>query len=233
MFKLILSLLLLLIVSFGGNTLHAQGLSIGVRVGTAIEAPTYDELQMFRAGARVEMLDGKYYALTGDVRLNRFLSLSTELGYFERGFKMTQQKRVIPDSALFVNIARNYKHKGLDIPLLLKVRFQKKFLGFYGTIGFSAAKYLNTVEETLDAADGKRLSTIALPAPFRNNHWQATANIGGGLQISLGRISILTDLRFTRSMKSFSDDYSIANLPDSPAKINSFFGSFGLTFNLF
>jgi hypothetical protein len=210
-----------------------QAQSVGIRVGANISNININPSDLTTLGLTKEKLLGMALSVPVTFKVHKNVSIQTELGFLQKGFKSVQSVRA--GTTDIKTELKNYTNY-VEIPVMLQLHTASRLVQVYANVGPDAAwamqgRSTGTTTTTNDGVtnsanvnetisfDGQKRLAIGLQG-------------GGGIRVKLGKTALVLDGRFLTSLKDEQGKFNIAGLKDKFAKTQGWATSMGIVFGL-
>lgn len=215
------------LVAFLWVSLFAYGQNVGLRIGRNVSNYTFNKDSLSKLGITKDNLSGWALAIPVEFTINKNVSIQTDLGFIQKGFKSAQS--IQSGTSTTQTELKNYTNYAI-LPVMLRVHTAGRFLQAYANVGPDAAFAINarstgtskvgntSTDVNQDVSlDGTKRLTIGLQG-------------GAGLKLKLGKIALVLDGRFLTDLKDNEGNFNVQGLKDKGFSTKNWVTSFGFVF---
>ncbi len=223
----IISILVLLVWCSTNLNSQAVGLKMGYLGGNL----GYDRYTSGNYVSETED-DGKFIAVPFQYQLNKYFSLSTELGFAARKSHINHQFLISSANGQELKtVLRAIKTNSVYLPLDANLHIPWKGFKWIFSTGIHLAQNTGTTvydnEEAIQSGNG-----IRLPKDLRMKHLQSGWTVRGGLQYPFNRFTLMGDIRLARTFARYAQEYEFDNVPNLSSKIFTGTAGIGILYHL-
>ena len=207
--------------------IFVYGQSVGLRVGRNISNFSFNKDSLAQLGITNDKLAGWAVAVPIEFKVNKNVSIQTDLGFIQKGFKSVQS--IQTGTTTTKTELKNYTNYAI-LPVMLRLHTAGRFFQVYANVGPDAAFAINSratgttsvgsvstdVNQTMSLEGTKRL-TVGLQG-------------GAGLKFKLGKIALVLDGRFLTDLKDSEGNFNLQGLQDKAFSTKNWVTSFGVVF---
>ena len=218
--------LALLFVSL--STIQAQ--TVGFRVGANLSNLNFNQDSLSRLGITKEGILGLALAIPIEFSVHKNISIQTELGFLQKGFKSVQSVRA--GGSTVVNELKNYTNYA-TLPVMFKFHTAGSFVQAYVNIGLDAA-FAMSAETSGTTTNGTTATEVSNDVNLEGSRrFSIGIQAGGGVKLILGKAALVLDGRFLSDLKEAQNVYNtIDGLRTQAATPQSWMTSLGIVFAL-
>jgi hypothetical protein len=204
--------------------------TIGLRVGANLSSLKLDETSLTTLGITKESLVGLALAIPIEFKVHKNVSIQTELGFLQKGFKSVQSIRA--GNATVKAELSNYSDYA-NIPVMVKLHTAGRMVQFYANIGPDAAykvssKQSGQVTTTLDGGASSVADTEGTISLDNQKRLAIGIQGGAGVKVNLGKWGIVLDGRFLTDLQNQTNGFNIQGLQDKAANYQGWMTSLAL-----
>jgi Outer membrane protein beta-barrel domain len=207
--------------------LLANSQNIGIHVGRNLATYTFNKDSLLKLGITNANLQGWALNLPVDFRVNKNLSIHTELGFLQKGFKSVQN--IQSGASTLKSELSNYTNYAI-LPVMVRFHSSGRLLQAYANIGPDASFAINATTKgttTLGNTSTEVKNTISLDGTKR----LALGMQGGaGLKLNLGIVALVLDGRFLTDLKDSQGNFNTQGIKNNAFTTKNWVTSFGVVF---
>ncbi len=208
--------------------------TVGLRVGANLSNLKFDQASLTRLGITKESLVGLALAIPIEFKVHKNVSIQTELGFLQKGFKSVQSVR--SGNATIKSELSNYADYA-NIPVMVKLHTASRLVQVYVNIGPDAAWKASSTQsgQTTTTVDGGSPNTVSTNNNVNLDGQKRLAigiQGGGGVKVNLGKWGILLDGRFLTDLQDQQNAFNIQGLQNQATNVQGWMTSLGLVMNL-
>jgi hypothetical protein len=225
--KLILSTFTVASLSF------CSAQSVGLRVGANLSNLSLSPESLASLNITQESLLGMALAIPVEFKVHKNVSIQTELGFLQKGFKSIQ--RINAGTSTIKSELKNYTNYA-SIPVMLKIHTASRLIQVYANVGPDAAwkiKSGQTGQTTTTVGDQITNTEVKNDINLEGKKRLSIGLQGGaGVKVKLGKAALVLDGRFLTELKDENGNINIAGLKEKYAKTQGWMTSLGIVFGL-
>jgi Outer membrane protein beta-barrel domain len=212
----------------------ASAQTIGLRVGANLSNLKFDQTALTSLGITKESLTGLALAIPIEFKVHKNVSIQTELGFLQKGFKSVQSIR--SGNSTIKSELSNYSDYA-SIPVMVKLHTASRLVQVYVNVGPDAAWKMKSKQngQTTTTLDGgtPNISNTEGVVNLDNQKRLAIGIQGGaGVKVNLGKWGIVLDGRFLSDLQNQTNGFNIEGLQDKATNYQSWMTSLGLVMAL-
>jgi Outer membrane protein beta-barrel domain len=208
--------------------------TVGLRVGANLSNLKFDQTSLTSLGITKESLVGLALAIPIEFKVHKNVSIQTELGFLQKGFKSVQSVR--SGNATIKSELSNYSDYA-NIPLMVKLHTASRLVQVYVNVGPDAAwkvssKQSGQTTTTLDGGSSNIANTEGVVNLDNQKRLAIGIQGGAGVKVNLGKWGIVLDGRFLSDLQDQTNGFNIQGLQDKATNYQGWMTSLGLVMAL-
>jgi hypothetical protein len=212
----------------------ASAQTVGLRVGANLSNLKFDQTSLTSLGITKESLIGLALAIPIEFKVHKNVSIQTELGFLQKGFKSVQSVR--NGNSTIKSELSNYADYA-NIPVMVKLHTASRFVQVYVNVGPDAAWKASSSQsgQTTTTLDGGQPNIVSTSNSVNLDGQKRLAigiQGGGGVKVNLGKWGIVLDGRFLTDLQDQTNAFNIQGLQDKATNIQGWMTSLGLVMSL-
>ncbi|MBL7816320.1 MAG: PorT family protein [Saprospiraceae bacterium] len=216
---ILLVFLLVNVLAFGQN--------VGLRIGRNISNFSFNKDSLASLGITKDNLAGWAVAIPVEFKVNKNISVQTDLGFIQKGFKSVQN--VNTGSSTVTTELKNYTNYAI-LPVMLRFHTAGRFLQAYANVGPDAAFAINA-KSTGTTTTGTTKTEVSQDVSLEGSKRLSVGLQGGaGLKFKVGKIALVLDGRFLTDLKDSEGNFNVQGLKDKAFSTKNWVTSFGVVF---
>lgn len=207
--------------------------SIGFRVGANLSNLNLSKESLASLNISKESLLGMALAIPVEFKVHKNVSIQTELGFLQKGFKSIQS--INAGTSTVKSELKNYTNYA-SIPVMIKIHTASRLVQVYANVGPDAAWKIKSGQtgQTTTTLDNQTSTTeVKNDINLEGQKRLAIGLQGGaGVKVKLGSAALVLDGRFLTELKDENGNINIAGLKEKSAKTQGWMTSLGIVFGL-
>jgi Outer membrane protein beta-barrel domain len=221
-----------MVFSISVASLSAQ--TVGLRVGANLSNLKLDQASLTSLGISKESLLGLALAIPVEFKVHKNVSIQTELGFLQKGFKSVQS--VKSGTSTIKSELSNYANYA-SIPVMLKLHSATRLIQVYVNVGPDAAWHVSSKQtgQTATTIDNGQATTTNSNGNINIDGQKRLAiglQGGAGAKLSLGKWGVVLDGRFLTDLKNQNNSFNLQGLKDKATNTQGWMTSLGLVMSL-
>lgn len=215
------------LMAFLGMSLFAFGQNVGVHIGRNISNFSFNKDSLTKLGITNDNLAGLALSIPVEFKVNKNLTVQTELGFLQKGFKSAQNIQI--GGASVKSELKNYTNYAI-LPVMIRFHTAGRFLQAYANVGPSASYAVNATSKGTTTVGNTATDVSKDVSLDGTDRWSLGLQGGAGLKLKLGFVALVLDGRFLTDLKDSQGNFNLQGLKDNAFKTNGWVTSFGFVF---
>lgn len=207
--------------------------SIGFRVGANLSNLNLNEASLASLNISQESLLGMALAIPVEFKVHKNISIQTELGFLQKGFKSIQ--KINSGTSSIKSELKNYTNYA-SIPVMLKIHTASRLVQVYANVGPDAAWKIKSGQtgQTITTLDNQSSTTEVKNDISLDGQKRLAIGLqgGAGVKVKLGNAALVLDGRFLTELKDENGNINVAGLKEKSTKTQGWMTSLGIVFGL-
>jgi hypothetical protein len=225
---------LFFLIAFSFSITFCSAQSVGLRVGANLSNLKFDQASLTSLGISKESLIGLTLAIPIEFKVHKNVSIQTELGFLQKGFKSVQSVR--SGTSTVKSELSNYSNYA-NIPVMVKLHTASRLVQVYANVGPDAAwkmssKQTGQTTTTVDGGSSNIVNTEGVVSLDNQKRLAIGIQGGAGVKVNLGKWGIVLDGRFLSDLQNQTTGFNIQGLKDKATNYQGWMTSLGLVMAL-
>jgi hypothetical protein len=208
--------------------------TVGLRVGANLSNLKLDQTSLTSLGISKESLLGLALAIPVEFKVHKNVSIQTELGFLQKGFKSVQSVKA--GNSTIKSELSNYANYA-SIPVMIKLHSATRLIQVYANVGPDAAWHVSSKQtgQTTTTIDNGQASTANTNNTLNIDGQKRLAiglQGGAGAKLNLGKWGVVLDGRFLTDLKNQNNSFNLQGLKDKATNTQGWMTSLGLVMSL-
>ena len=216
------------LIAFLAFSLFAHGQNFGLRIGRNISNYSFNKDSLTHLGITNDNLKGWAVTIPVEFKVTKNLTLQTELGFLQKGFKSVQS--VQSGGTTFQSELKNYTNYAV-LPIMLRLHTTGR-LQVYANLGPDITYAINSTSKGTMTSGNTSTEVSKDNSLDGTNRFTVGLQGGAGLKLKLGIVALVLDGRFLTDLKDSQGNFNSQGLKDQAFTTKNWVTSFGFVFGL-